>query len=438
MSSWSAVLRVSEILVDRDSRQRRNLPEIEELAESIKQRGLINPIVVQRKDFKLVAGERRLAAHKLLGKTDIRVTFSDELDPGELQALEFEENVKRVDLTWQDTARSAMGYHDLQMSRFPEEWNIDKTAKALGFSERHIYKLIDAGRGLAAGNKMIMEAPRLSTAVNITKRQEGRKAAAEVAQLMALSGPKVKPGETTPALLPSERGTGNILNLSFLDWSATYSGPKFNLIHCDFPYGVGMHKSDQGSGDTYGTYEDTPEIYWELTHCLLQNLDNFCEASAHLLFWFSMDYYHDTLELLSSQFKVNPFPLVWHKSCGSGIIPDANRGPRRTYETAFLASRGDRPIVKPVANSAAFPIIKGRHMSEKNADMLAHFLRMLVDDHSTVLDPTCGSGSALRAAHRLKASRLLGLELNKEFADHADELLKMEMERKDEEIVVTI
>lgn len=58
-------------------------------------------------------------------------------------------------------------------------------------------------------------------------------------------------------------------------------------------------------------------------------------------------------------------------------------------------------------------------MSEKPRPMLRHFFRMFVDEHSRVLDPTCGSGNALRVAHDLGAAFCLGLEKEKEFFDRA-------------------
>ena len=44
---------------------------------------------------------------------------------------------------------------------------------------------------------------------------------------------------------------------------------------------------------------------------------------------------------------------------------------------------------------------------------------MIVDEYTNMLDPTCGSGSALRAAEALGASRMLGLEWNESFAADA-------------------
>jgi DNA modification methylase len=51
--------------------------------------------------------------------------------------------------------------------------------------------------------------------------------------------------------------------------------------------------------------------------------------------------------------------------------------------------------------------------------MLEHFFRMLVDENTRLLDPTCGSGSALRAARSLGAKDYLGIEANPDFAREA-------------------
>lgn len=427
---WSVKLNEREIIVKRDERQRKELVGLEELGQSIMLNGQIQPIVITR-DNVLIAGERRLAAIRLMKLREVKCVYRDEVDAATLKALEFEENAKRIDLPWKDKCLAVQEYHSIRSSQDPE-WSQAKTARALSLSAKEISELLEVAQAVASGNKLVAEAPKLSTAKGIVKRATERREAAQTSELTSLLSPKpvkAQPEGVVEAEKPS--GTGLILNLSFHDWASTYDGNKFNLIQCDFPYGVGMDKSDQGSGDAYGTYEDTPDIYWALVDTLLLHLDNFCEESAHLIFWFSMDYYAETLARLSSKFRVNPFPLVWHKSDGSGILPDPNRGPRRTYETAFFASRGDRKIVRAVSNSVGAPIQRGRHMSEKPQEVLRHFFRMVVDEHSSVFDPTCGSGSALRAGLASGASRVLGLELNPEFAAHADELLRDQIESAD-------
>ena len=68
------------------------------------------------------------------------------------------------------------------------------------------------------------------------------------------------------------------------------------------------------------------------------------------------------------------------------------------------------------------------HMNEKPVAVLKHFLGMIVGEGSSVFDPTCGSGSSIRAAVALGAYRALGLEIDPDFASRArlalDEAMK--------------
>jgi DNA modification methylase len=139
------------------------------------------------------------------------------------------------------------------------------------------------------------------------------------------------------------------------------------------------------------------------------------------MFWFSMKFYTPTVEFLrdNTDFTIDDFPLIWSKSDNVGILPDPSRGPRRIYETALFGYRGDRKIVQAVANSYAAPSDRSIHMSVKPVPMLRHFFRMFVDANSIVLDPTCGSGSALRAADAAGAAHVFGLEVNPEFAERS-------------------
>ena len=65
------------------------------------------------------------------------------------------------------------------------------------------------------------------------------------------------------------------------------------------------------------------------------------------------------------------------------------------------------------------PVDEKLHLNQKPIQMLKHFLGMFVDKHTAVLDPTCGSGSALAAAKQLGAGRVLGIELDQSNAEVA-------------------
>lgn len=401
---------VDSIYVDRDVRQRRELKNIEELADSINRIGLIHPPVIER-DGKLRAGERRWTAIKSLGWTSMPVQFTDEVDEPTLQIIELEENIRRETLDWQDECKAVAAYHELQ-TRISGTWTQEQTGTALGMSRVSVIERITIAKSLEGGNTRLEAAGKYSVAKNIVKRDRER-AAANVAEKIA--DVMEAPARTVP-----------LTNANFHEWVTEYTGPTFNFIHCDFPYGVGANNTQQGSEVLEkGGYEDTAEVYWELVSSLRDAMSGIVAESAHLMFWFSMDYYTPTKKALEEMsWRVNPFPLIWHKSDNTGIVPDAQRGPRRIYETAFMASRGDRKLTAngTVANAIAWPgQDKSIHMSEKPKGMLKHFMRMMVDEHSRVLDPTAGSGNALKVATGLGAPSVLGLEINQEFYERSVE-----------------
>lgn len=407
----------SLIVVDRDSRQRRELTDIEELAESIRNIGLINPIVITR-DLTLIAGERRLTACLQLGLTPVPVRYFDDLSPLERHLIELEENVKRVDLSWADHVAAVAEYHRLLKDSNPD-WTMDQTAVRLGISKGKVSKYMTVADHM--DHALVKDADKLSTAYNAATRIKERRAADtghSIAAEIETSISNVAP-DLPPSIVPTI--SAEIENADFIKWLSKYRGPKFNLIHCDFPYGVGVgDKSGQSAAKITGQYVDTPDVYFKLLSAFCNNTNKFAADSSHLIFWFSMSFYNETLAALkAADWHVDPFPLIWHKSDNAGIIPDAQRGPRRTYETAFFASRGDRKIVRAVSNSISAPTSRELHTSEKPRPVLHHFFRMIVDENTRLLDPTCGSGNAVRVAAEAGAAYALGLELNPDFASAA-------------------
>lgn len=92
---------INEIIVN--DRIRKDFGNLEELAEDIKKNGLINPLTVNG-DYKLLAGERRLRACKLLGwnQVDVRVVKSN--DEAHDLAVEMSENNLRRNFTGSELA----------------------------------------------------------------------------------------------------------------------------------------------------------------------------------------------------------------------------------------------------------------------------------------------------------------------------------------------
>jgi len=77
-----------------------NEASIEELARSVKQHGIVQPLVVTRSGdrYKLIAGERRFRAAVKAGLTSVPVVVKEDLRAGDALQIALIENIQREDL----------------------------------------------------------------------------------------------------------------------------------------------------------------------------------------------------------------------------------------------------------------------------------------------------------------------------------------------------
>jgi ParB family chromosome partitioning protein len=108
--------------------------ELNELAASIKERGIIQPIVVRdagANDYEIIAGERRWRAAQRVGLHEVPIAVVEATDK---QSLEFAiiENVQRADL---NPMEEAGGYHALMEEH---GYTQDEIAQIVGKSRPHV------------------------------------------------------------------------------------------------------------------------------------------------------------------------------------------------------------------------------------------------------------------------------------------------------------
>lgn len=111
--------------------------ELQELSDSIKTQGIIQPLLV-RKDgigYELVAGERRLRASKLAGLQKVPVIIKD-IDDKEMLELSIIENIQREDL---NPLEEAEAYH-----RLMTEFNItqEEASRRVGKSRSAVANIL--------------------------------------------------------------------------------------------------------------------------------------------------------------------------------------------------------------------------------------------------------------------------------------------------------
>lgn len=127
----AVTLKISEIEPNRDQpRKEFDEQALSELAESISQHGLLQPLLVRPLTlggYQIVAGERRYRACRMAGLTEVPVIIR-ELSDTETMEIALIENLQREDLT---PVEEALGYKSLI-----EEHNFsqDEVAKSVGKS----------------------------------------------------------------------------------------------------------------------------------------------------------------------------------------------------------------------------------------------------------------------------------------------------------------
>ena len=105
------------------SRIRKDLGDIQALAESLARYGQISPVVINKKNV-LIAGGRRLEAAKLLGWQEINAVVFETSGELEQLELEVEENKYRKDFSDEEAARAAKKIYKLKNpSFFRRIWN---------------------------------------------------------------------------------------------------------------------------------------------------------------------------------------------------------------------------------------------------------------------------------------------------------------------------
>lgn len=139
-----AVLSISEI-VRNPNQPRKTFDEdkLAELADSIRQNGVLQPILVRRKGqkYEIVAGERRYQASKLAGLKEIPAVVR-EIDDDKVFQLALIENLQRSDLSPIEEAR---GYKQLLTSR--------------SLTQEELAKILSKSRSAIANTLRLMDLP---------------------------------------------------------------------------------------------------------------------------------------------------------------------------------------------------------------------------------------------------------------------------------------
>lgn len=134
-----------DMITRNPNQPRKNFDEtaLQELADSIKQNGVLQPILVRKVGIKyqIIAGERRYQASKLAGLNEIPAVVRD-IDDKEVFQLALIENLQRSDLSPMEEAK---GYRQLIDSQ--------------GLTQEGLAKILSKSRSAIANTLRLMDLP---------------------------------------------------------------------------------------------------------------------------------------------------------------------------------------------------------------------------------------------------------------------------------------
>lgn len=413
----------SEIMIS-DKRQRRAFDEGKhvELCDSIQNPaiGMMHPIVLRMREGKkvLVAGERRLRAAKDSHDLGViffhagepvppgKIPYTDlgEMDPLDAWEAELEENVRRVDLSWQEKAAATQELMELRQAQAekkglppPSVANIaqEVTGKSEGGYHTRTRQELVVAKHLTDPD--VAGAANLDKAVKVIRKKEeqrrNEKLAAEIGTVST-----------------TERH--QLFHADSEIWLKTCPDLVYDVILTDPPYGMGADEFGDSGGMAEGPhgYADSAETLMRILAWLPNELFRVTKTQAHAYVFCDFAWFRDISRAMEGAgWKVFRTPLIWYKPAGFRA-PWPDMGPQRRYECFVYANKGDKPTQRMGGDVLMFANDDNLgHAAQKPVALYQEILSRSVIPGDSVLDLFCGSGPIFPAAHALKC-RATGVE----------------------------
>ena len=397
---------------------------IQDLVDSFDRNGQLQPIVIRRVDGKpqLVAGERRLRAatdHYQLGGTlrvgpttlpegTIAALDLAEMDPIDAFEAELEENIRRVDLSWQERAEATSQLLELRRLQAQKTGQPEPTIAQIA-PEAHP----DVAESTAFQNTRtdvivakhlndpdVKKASTAKEALKVIKRKEENRKNAALGESVGL----------TFSSAVHELFKGDCLEILGKMESA-----KFDVILSDPPYGIDAQDFNDSDGKAAGGhfYDDSFENWVSLVSQFLPLADAVTKSQAHLYLFCDVQNFIVLREFVKEKTSFEPFrtPLIWFNP-GAVRAPWPDKGPQRKYQCCLYAVKGGKTTLKLAPDVLTYPSDPNLgHPAQKPVALLQDLLQRSARPGDSVLDPFAGSGSIFPAAHALKI-RATGIEMD--------------------------
>lgn len=417
-----------------DERYRKDMGNIEELALSIQEKGVLQPITLDS-NLHLLAGGRRFAAVTHLGLKDIPALIRD--IEGELDAREIElvENIHRKQFTWQEESLLVQEIDRLYKEK-DVNWSGRKTAELLDKSVGGVSMALQ----LANAMDVLPELKECKTADDARKLLKGVQEQAIIAEM------RKRQEATAVANEQEDHSNGNpgdgvdkavsrMIRLASQNYmiSDVFEGlaslpdhGKIDFIECDPPYGIDLNTIKKGNEEVNSTATSYNEVskdaYPAFLEKLASELFRVAGKDSWCAFWFGQSWFTEVkAALIKAGWLVDEIPNIWVKFAGQSQQPELYLG--RAWEPFFICRKGKPVLARRgrlntflYAGCPAVGIARKYHPTQRPLDLIEDVLSTYTVGMQTVFVPFLGSGATLRAAYNC-GLQAFGFDNNDEYKD---------------------
>jgi site-specific DNA-methyltransferase (adenine-specific) len=357
----------------------------------------------------------------MLGRTEIDARRWEDLDQYEKELIEFEENVRRKNLSYNEQLLAELTlherfqqYHGMQKSAFyghvskgRPKWRIEDMASFMGFSIGKMSERLKLAQEIRR-NPAMGEFKNESQAKHAMGRQQEQAIRTVLAALKVTEQKNDQPSNEPKPMF--ETYTHNDLTLVNADSQLVISTLPDDSIDClitDPPWQVLYDE----------TFGSNPHEGLELTKNVLRLLYPKLKSGSLCILYAATRHVITgrIYELIQScGYFIYPGIHIWYKQHTAGSsLP--YRELKSDYEPALLFSKGQgRNFNHPMW--AVLPgTVEGKryHPAQKCVNVLEQLIENFTVPGELVIDPFMGSGQTMIACRNLKR-RGLGIELNKD------------------------
>jgi ParB-like chromosome segregation protein Spo0J/DNA modification methylase len=384
-------IKIGSIIIG--ERFREDLGELSNLVESIKDKGVIQPITIDDA-YNLLAGRRRIEASREAGLKTIPCVIRSV--HGELDAREIElfENIHRQDFTWVERAKLEERIFELKKEKDPN-WSIRKQGKETESG----YGAVQRRLALAKAIETIPELADSKTAEEAWKKYKRLEENA-VIQLLKQKGEEKYTGAAKFA-------EGHYIIGDAWEGLKKVNPGVVDFAEVDPPYGVELVKRKSRNIDDKNIkkYDEIDaEDYPQFLENIAEEVYRILRPTSFCCWWFGMTWYSEVLSILRKVgFKVGDIPNIWYKGGqGQTASPDTMLG--SSYEPFFLIRKGMPKLAKTgrsnVLHFDPLPPQYKIHSTERPIELMLEILDLCTYSGAIVCSPFLGSGVTLRAAYK--------------------------------------